>query len=289
MRDIAKKHGPNPNYIAYIRDTLAVAVKYSLLDEKLNILPQNVEELASAYQAVFVCAALEIAVAFDCVDDYTKKSSYILLDTAHSSSEKQHIVFSILSKYHLAEGNETDFHLNQATINCTKKLTVSNLKQYKFILQLTEKMSAFKNQEIVFESENTGIEYLKELCAARAVKETFGIIGAPIDRNEKKLITFRKYCAIPEADDIYLLGDSSLLGGCKKGFALTTSGFYHNLNKSTEHWDWKLFSEKKIEPLDDKNMSIGELKFCATNEKLLFPMFSVLVSLQKDIKGERHP
>lgn len=288
VMEIAKKHGSNPNYIAYIRDTLAVAVKYSLLDENLNVLPQNTEELASAYQAIFVCAALETAVTFDCVANYAKKSNYILLDTTKTPFEKRHIVFSILSKYHLTEGDENAFRLDSATVNRMKSLTVSNLKQYKFILQLVEKISALENQEIIFRSENTGIEYLKELCAARAVKETFGIIGAPVDRNEKKLITFKKHCDIPESEDVYVLGDSSLFGSGKKGFALTASGFYHNLNKSTEYWDWKSFAEKKIEVCDDTDLMIGELKFCAANEKLLFPMFSVLVSLQKDIKGESH-
>lgn len=289
VKDIAKKQGTNVNYIEYIRDTLAIAVKYSLLDEKLNVLPQNAEELASAYQAIFVCAALEIAVAFNCVANYTKKSNHILFDTTKTPTEKRQIIFSILSKYHLTEGNENDFSLDSATINRMKSLTVSSLKQYKFILQLVEKLSTFKNQKIIFGSENTGAEYLKELCAARAVKETYGIIDAPIDRNEKKLITFRKYCDIPEAEEVYMLGDSSLFGSGKKGFALTTSGFYHNLNKSTEYWDWKLFSEKKIEVGDDTDLLIGELKFCAANEKLLFPMFSVLISLQKDVKGEGHP
>ena len=282
---IAKKYGSNLD--AYIREMLAVAVKYSLLDDELNVLPKITEELAPAYQTIFGLAAIEIVVAFDCVADYTKKTNYILFSPPYSIFEKQHIIFSILSKYHLTEGDENDFRLDSNTINRMKQLPVSDSKQYKFIIQLTDKLSALRDCGIIFRSNATGIEYLREMCTEKAVQSTFGIIGAPIDKNTKKLVAFRGKCNIPENDNVFVLGDTTILGSGKKGFALTTSGFYHNQNKDTEYWDWETFAQKKIEPLED-GFSIGEVRFCITSDAI-YSMLSILISMQKDVQGESHP
>lgn len=290
VMEVTKKYGSNLD-ASYIREMLAVAVKYSLLDDELNVLPKkNTEELTSAYQAIFLLAATEIAIAFDCVADYAKKTNYILFSPPYSISEKQHIIFSILSKYHLTEGDENDFRLDSGKVSLMELLTSSKFskpKQYKFIIQLTDKLSALRNHGIIFKSEATGIEYLREMCTEKAVQSTEGIIGAPIDENAKKLVAFRGKCNIPENDSVFVLGDTTIFGSGKKGFALTTSGFYHNQNKDTEYWDWETFAQKKIEPLED-GFSVGEVRFCITSDAIC-SMLSILISMQKDVQGESHP
>ncbi len=287
VMEVTKKYGSNLN-ASYIREMLAVAVKYSLLDDELNVLPRITGEFTSAYQAIFLLAAVEIAIAFDCTANYTQKIDYILFSPPYSISEKQHIIFPILSKYHLTEGDENDFRLDSDTINLMKQLTVSKSKQYKFIIQLTDKLFALRDHGIIFRSEATGIEYLREMCAEKAVQSTFGIIGAPIDENAKKLVAFRGKCNIPENDNVFVLGDTSIFNSGKRGFALTTSGFYHNQNKDTVYWDWNTFAEKKIEPLGDAVFSIGDAKFVLTGDAT-YPMLSILISMQKDVQGESHP
>lgn len=284
VKEVAKKYGSNSVDLLYIRDTLSVAYKYSLIDEQLNVLPKNDEELATAYHAIFVCAALEI-----CISLGHWNINGILFDANRSYGEKCHIIFTVLSKYHLVSGTDEGFCLSSDLIKKMQRLTTSTLKQYKFIVKLTDRLPLFQNREIIIGSENTGIEYLKEMCEKKLTSTPNAVIGSPIEKNTKKLLTFRKYCSIPESDDVYILGDTTLLCSGKKGFALTTTGFYHNLNKTTEHWDWKAFAEKSIEAKEDQKFSIGEVDSNPLDDEVLYSMLSILISMQKDVQGESHP
>lgn len=70
----------------------------------------------------------------------------------------------------MTEGDENDFRLDSDTINLMKQLTVSKSKQYKFIIQFTDKLFALRDHGIIFKSDATGIEYLREMCAEKAVQ-----------------------------------------------------------------------------------------------------------------------
>lgn len=284
VKEVAKKYGSNTVDLLYIRDTLSVAYKYSLIDEQLNVLPKNDEELATAYHAIFVCAALEI-----CISLGRWNINGILFDAEHSYSEKSHIIFSVCSKYHLVSGTDESFCLSSDLVKKMQRLTASTLKQYKFIVKLVDRLAKFRDREIVIGSEKTGVAYLKEICEKRLASTPNAVIGAPIEKNSKKLLTFRKNCSIPENDDVYVLGDTSLLCNGKKGFALTATGFYHNLNKSTEYWDWKTFAQKSIEVKDDQRFSIGEVTSNQLDDETLYSVVSILISMQKDARGESHP
>lgn len=75
--------------------------------------------------------------------------------------------------------------------------------------------------------------------------------GNPLtSMSSKKYNSAKKYFEILDDEDdenIYLICDATIIGNCKKGFAITTYGIYYcDDSKKVGYFAWKQFKDKKI-------------------------------------------
>lgn len=85
-----------------------------------------------------------------------------------------------------------------------------------------------------------------DACHAVNISTAYCVVGNPIvDESSRKCALARMNFNIPKKDNVYLIYDSTVLGGCGKGFALCTSGFYYCESKKG-FLDWNQFAKQNI-------------------------------------------
>jgi len=104
--------------------------------------------------------------------------------------------------------------------------------------------------------DDTCIEYLVDLGSAARVDEMdYVTFGTPI-RSGKKLARARENFAIPEEDDVYFIYDSTIFGGCQRGFALCTTGIYYVDDNGSaddhDYFSWEEFIDEQVVHEDEK-------------------------------------
>lgn len=83
-------------------------------------------------------------------------------------------------------------------------------------------------------------------CHVVKVSDTYCTVGNPtVASSAKKYSLARRNFNIPEEDDIFLIYDSTILGGCEKGFAICSSGIYY-CQRVCGYLDWVQFSKQNI-------------------------------------------
>ncbi len=102
------------------------------------------------------------------------------------------------------------------------------------------------------------------------------------DLTEKKIGQAVKNFNIDDddAESVYLVLDTTFLGSCKVGFALTDSGMYYiDENDASGFMDWDTFDDARLQT-DGGTLKIKRLKFITTPETAGF-LFDLLDELQE--------
>lgn len=103
---------------------------------------------------------------------------------------------------------------------------------------------------------------LSAVCGAATITAKDCSFGTPITGG-KRLARARKYFNIPDEDNVYMIYDSTLLGSCKEGFALCSSGFYCCID-GTGYLSWDDFIQANI-PLEG-SVNVNEYTFITATD-----------------------
>lgn len=103
---------------------------------------------------------------------------------------------------------------------------------------------------------------LSAVCGAATITAKDCSFGTPITGG-KRLSRARKYFNIPDEDNVYMIYDSTLLGSCKEGFALCSSGFYCCID-GTGYLSWDDFIQANI-PLEG-SVNVNEYTFITATD-----------------------
>ncbi len=97
----------------------------------------------------------------------------------------------------------------------------------------------------------------------------------------KKEDAARKYFGIPKGDKVWLILDTTLLGSCKVGFALCTSGMHaHDERGKDMHLTWQQFATVSLAD-DDGTLVVDGKRFIATSA--VGDLLRLLRRIQKDL------
>ena len=92
----------------------------------------------------------------------------------------------------------------------------------------------------------SNVEFIIRACNSVSIDSMYCEVGHP-----EVMPTASKYSKakcnfnIPDDESIFLIYDATIFGGCQKGFAVCTTGFYY-CGHQRGYWDWKQFKEVPI-------------------------------------------
>lgn len=112
-----------------------------------------------------------------------------------------------------------------------------------------------------------------EICCSEKIDDIYCEIGNPLDSPKEK--TARNNFDIPQDEKMFLVCDSTVLGSCKKGFAICSTGFYFAHNGAAKA-DWSIFKEVEMS-YSLGTLYFANLSFSVANKKV----YAVLVKLQE--------
>ena len=121
-----------------------------------------------------------------------------------------------------------------------------------------------------------------DLCQSNCFENIFGKIGTPIEPSYKMYSKACERFRIPSEDRVYIIHDASLLTGCKKGFALTSSGLYFYKN-SAGYYDFVSLANVDIQ-FDEKFKAIKINTDDWFFDKNSGTVCSILVAIQNAVK-----
>lgn len=113
------------------------------------------------------------------------------------------------------------------------------------IQKLKNAESHGKGYENSTEEKTDIVECIIHSCNSVKMDSIYCEMGNPITMSSRKYINAKAYFGIPDSEDIYMIYDETILGGCKRGFALCTSGFYY-CRKQSGYIEWSKFKDLKI-------------------------------------------
>lgn len=111
-----------------------------------------------------------------------------------------------------------------------------------FIIRLdtnTEVHVENKRESKAVQTPQNPVEVIKSICVNSGFDSIYGAVGHSLI-GTGKYNNAKKNFGIANGEDAYLIFDATILGGCKKGFAVCTSGFYYSANGSVAFvisWD----------------------------------------------------
>lgn len=112
------------------------------------------------------------------------------------------------------------------------------------------------------ESEND-TDFIIQACRCVNMNPTYCEIGEPIiAASSKKYADAKVNFRIPDDEDVFLIYDATIFGGCRKGFAICTTGIYYYQSR----WgvvSWKEFKSTNISHSAFTGLLIGNESFNA--------------------------
>lgn len=124
------------------------------------------------------------------------------------------------------------------------------------------------------------VEIVKPICANSGFDSIYGAVGHSL-MGTGKYNNAKKNFGIANGEDAYLIFDATILGSCKKGFAVCTTGFYYSADGSTAFViTWDRF--KSVDIVKTKwGLSVGGAEFNTGNdcEKL----YSILTDIKNNL------
>ncbi len=89
-------------------------------------------------------------------------------------------------------------------------------------------------------------DFIIQICNRDKINSTYCEVGHPVIlASSKKYSDAKVNFQIPDKEDIFLIYDSTVFGGCRKGFAICTTGIYYCENKKG-YIDWEQFRSVDI-------------------------------------------
>ena len=136
--------------------------------------------------------------------------------------------------------------------SCGKKMMQSNNEEYqeKLTVKQSDKGKSGLNMDLL----------LAEACRLVVLDNTYCEQGFPIIKDKsKRCFNARNNFDIPSEEEIYVIYDSTLLGGCRKGFAICSSGIYYKESEKG-FYSWDEFMRMNCE-LHITGLRIGNEEF----------------------------
>lgn len=107
-------------------------------------------------------------------------------------------------------------------------------------------------------------DFIVRACNCVNMNPTYCEIGSPvIGAASKKYADAKANFRIPDDEDIFLIYDATILGGCRKGFAICTMGIYYYQSR-LGFWDWEEFKSLNISHSAFTGLLIGKESFNAS-------------------------
>lgn len=147
------------------------------------------------------------------------------------------------------------------------------------VFQIEEKTGDFDSrciaggQESACETSRNFSEIVRNICGRCGFDSVYGKAGYSLE-NYGKYLKAKQYFAIGADEDIYLIFDATILGSCKKGFAVCTTGLYYCADGHNAYViSWNQFKSVEIRKKAG-NIFIGNAEFNAgTDSGKLYKIF----------------
>lgn len=137
-----------------------------------------------------------------------------------------------------------------------------------------------KENESVYDEndEVCDTDFIIQACNSVNINSPYCEVGQPIAKSLSNKYAYAKInFNIPDNEDVFLIYDSTVLGSCKKGFAICTTGFYYCETKAG-YINWEQFRNINISN-GFTGLKVGyELFNASTDGKKLF---LILKSIQE--------
>lgn len=126
-------------------------------------------------------------------------------------------------------------------------------------------------------------DFIVRACEGIVLDSMYCETGNPtIPQSSKKYQKAKLYFNIPDSEEIFFIYDNTVLGSCKTGFALCTSGYYYHVSKRG-YIPWDKFASIDI----SKNfggLKIGDEKFNLSSGDEGNKLMMILDSIQQDLR-----
>lgn len=104
-------------------------------------------------------------------------------------------------------------------------------------------------------------DFIIQACHCVNMNLTYCEMGEPImAASSKKYADAKVNFRIPDDEDIFLIYDATILGGCRKGFAICTAGIYYCQSR-VGFWDWGQFKSINVSHSVFTGLLIGNESF----------------------------
>lgn len=128
------------------------------------------------------------------------------------------------------------------------------------------------------QTSNRDTDFIVRSCNSLKISDAYCEVGNPkILQSSKRYQKAKLYFNIPDNEDIFFIYDNTVLGSCKTGFALCTTGFYYCI-KQNRYIPWEEFVFVNISKCFC-GIKIGEEEFTMGGEAN--KLITILKSIQE--------
>ncbi len=107
-------------------------------------------------------------------------------------------------------------------------------------------------------------DFIIRACRCVNMNPAYCEVGNPIAAaSSKKYADAKTNFRIPDDEDVFLIYDATILGGCRKGFAICTTGIYYYQSR-LGFWDWEQFKSVNVSHSAFTGLLIGNESFTAS-------------------------
>lgn len=173
--------------------------------------------------------------------DYGSGVSEIYLTDIKSVEIGKAVLATImkLTSYH----NETYPEIYLTGIDGEAKFVA---KFRKFVDTIHKRLYGDNDNQKNNSSEQKNMDFIVSSYQGMKLDDLFFEVGNPIRiQSSKKYEKAQLYFNIPSDEEIFFIYDDTVMGSCKKGFALCSSGYYYCTNRSG-YIPWEQFAEIDI-------------------------------------------
>lgn len=132
-------------------------------------------------------------------------------------------------------------------------------------------------------SEETGqhiTEIVRGICGKSGFESVYGKAGYSLG-NYSKYKKAQTNFGIGKSEDIYLIFDATILGSCKKGFAICTTGLYYcSDGKDAYVIRWDKFKSVGIRK-EGGSIFIGSAEFLTAGDSK--ELYTILINIQENL------
>lgn len=153
-------------------------------------------------------------------------------------------------------------------------------KEYDFVIKFRKFIFAIQNKTETMK-ENT--DFIVRSCEGIKFDSLYCEMGSPtIPSTSKKYQKAKLYFKIPDNEDVFFIYDSTVLGSCKTGLAICTSGYYYSLNKNG-YIPWKEFVSVDISKCFG-GIRIGKEEFTTSTSTEAKKIMMILKGIQEYLR-----